>query len=102
MITINIMNNEPMNAPARPLIAGELRESGFLNKLVLNVFSRIPFAFKSSASLRISGSSCCWSSGNERSMLPFNQTSTLASPKKVRFSFLPISDGSANTMSRKR
>lgn len=48
------MNNEPMNAPARPLIAGELRESGFLNKVVLKVFSSTPFALRSSASLRIS------------------------------------------------
>ena len=43
-ITMSIMNNEPMNAPAKPLIAGELRESGLTNKLVLNVLSMIPFA----------------------------------------------------------
>ena len=44
------MNNEPMNAPAKPAVAGELRESGLVKSCVLNVRSITPFAAKSSES----------------------------------------------------
>ena len=50
MITISIMNSDPMNAPAKPEVAGELRESGLTKMLVLKVFSITPEAFISSAS----------------------------------------------------
>ena len=36
------MNKEPMNAPAKPDVAGELRESGLTKMLVLNVLSIMP------------------------------------------------------------
>lgn len=74
------MNSEPMKAPARPDVAGELRESGLVKILVLKLFSITPEAFISSATWRTSGLSCCCSAGNERSILPASQTSTLALP----------------------
>ena len=81
------MNNEPMNAPAKPAVAGELRESGLVNICVLKVRSIIPLAAKSSDNLRTSGLNCCCSSGSERSIFPANHTSIFASVRKLSSSF---------------
>ena len=96
------MNNEPMNAPARPDVAGELRESGLEKILVLNVLSIRPLAFSSSAICRTSGLNCCCSSDKLRSILPFNQTSTFASAKTLTSLLAPNKLGFSIYISRKR
>ncbi len=91
---------EPINAPNKPAEAGELRESELLNKAVENFSFKWPSACIWSAKARTGAASCCWWSGKERSILPRNHTSTLASANKLKFTLVPKSCGCSLNSSR--
>jgi hypothetical protein len=84
MMTISIMNSEPMKAPSRPAEAGAARESTLVNSVQAKPLEMTPSATNWSISVRAAGASCCCASLASREILPLIQLTELAEASRSK------------------